>query len=120
MGYRVGGLAKEYRQRVRGFVFGCALDPGMGLSPETRYGFERVCGSILNAGMCDSFGTVQLSGKPGEKRKHCKVSWKRLEARRWESVTVVSFVSPGALGTEGETHMDMMSLMLIYTPVFAS
>jgi len=38
--------------------------------------------SIVKAGMRDSFGTVQPSGKPGEKRKHCKVSVKGLEARR--------------------------------------
>jgi len=42
--------------------------------------------SIANAGMRDSFGIVQLSGKPGEKRKHCKISRTELEARRWESV----------------------------------
>ena len=46
--------------------------------------------SIANAGMRDSFGIVQLSGKPGEKpgekRKHCKAWVKELEARRWESV----------------------------------
>jgi len=42
--------------------------------------------SIANAGMRDSFGIVQLSGKPGGKRKHCKASVKKLEARRWETV----------------------------------
>jgi len=54
----------------------------MGLSPETRFGFG-VCldvrESIANAGMRDSFGIMQLSGKPGEK---WKVSRKELEARR--------------------------------------
>jgi len=30
------------------------------------------------------------------------------------------FVSRGVFISEGETHIDMMSLMLIYTPVFAS
>ena len=40
--------------------------------------------SIANAGMRDSFGIVQLSGKPGEKQKHCKASVRGLEARRWE------------------------------------
>ena len=38
--------------------------------------------SIANAGMRGSFGIAQLSGKPGEKRKHCKASVKELEARR--------------------------------------
>jgi len=33
-----------------------------------------------------SFGIVQLSGKPGEKWKYCKVSRKEPEARGWESV----------------------------------
>ena len=45
--------------------------------------------SISHAEMRDSFGIVQLSGKPGEdtgeKRKHCKASVRELEARRWES-----------------------------------
>jgi len=71
----------------------------MDLSSETRFGFGytvRVCAfgwcvreSIANAGMRDSFGIAQLSGKPGEKpgekRKHCKASVRDLEARRWES-----------------------------------
>ena len=35
--------------------------------------------SIANAGMRDSFRIVQLSGKPREKWKHCKVSVKELE-----------------------------------------
>jgi len=42
--------------------------------------------SIANAGMRDSFGILQLSGKPEEKRKYCKISRKELEARSWESV----------------------------------
>jgi len=42
--------------------------------------------SITNAGMGDSFGMVQISGKPGENRKYCKISRKELEVRRWESV----------------------------------
>ena len=37
--------------------------------------------SIANAGIGDSFGIVQLSGKPGEKRKYYKISRKELEAR---------------------------------------
>jgi len=52
--------------------------------------------SIANAGMHDSFGIVQLSGKPGEKRKYRKVSRKELEAPRRESVCF-PFVSPGVL-----------------------
>ena len=40
--------------------------------------------SIANAGMLDSFGIVQLLGKPGEKGKHCRASVKELKARRWE------------------------------------
>ena len=64
----------------------------MGLSLETRFGFwyaVRVFGlyvreSIANAGMRNSFGSA-TSGK-AEKRKYCKVSWKELEAWRWESV----------------------------------
>jgi len=79
----------------------------------------RVWESIANAGMRDSFGIVQLSGKPGEKRKHCKVSVKNLEAGGSSGV-FVAFVSPGVLAAEGETHMDMMSLMLMYTLVSAS
>jgi len=35
--------------------------------------------NIVNAGMRDSFGIVQLSGKLGEKRKHHKASVKELE-----------------------------------------
>jgi len=42
--------------------------------------------SIANVGMRDSFGMVLLSGKPGEKQKHWKVSRKELDARRRESV----------------------------------
>jgi len=63
---------------------------GMGLCLVTRFGFGYtvwlwafglyVRGSIANAGMRDSFGIIQLSGKPGEKRKHCKTSVRGLEA----------------------------------------
>ena len=52
---------------------------GMGLSSETRFGFGYtvrlwtfglyVRESVADAGMRDSFGTVQLSGKPGGKWK---------------------------------------------------
>ena len=38
--------------------------------------------SIANAGMCDSFRIVQLSGKLGGEWKYCKVSRKELEVRR--------------------------------------
>jgi len=62
-------------------------------------------GSIANAGMPDSFGIVQLSGKPGEKRKYCKVSRKEPEVRRRESVCF-PVVSLGVLMGEGETHME--------------
>jgi len=52
----------------------------------------RACGSasgvfaesIVKAGTRDSFGILQLSGRLGEKRKHCKVSVKRLDARMQE------------------------------------
>jgi len=67
----------------------------MGLSSETRFGFGYavrvwafglyVRESIANTGMRDSFGIAQLSGNPGEKRRHCKASVRELEARRWES-----------------------------------
>jgi len=59
----------EYAMRIR------AYDIGFGRGLYVRE-------SIANAGMPDSFGIVQLSGKPGEKRKHCKASVKELEARR--------------------------------------
>jgi len=87
----------------------------MGLSSEARFGFGytvrlwafglHVRESIVNAGMRDSFGIVQLSEKPGEKRKYCKISRKELEARRWESVCF-PFSWPGVLTGEGETYME--------------
>jgi len=114
----------------------CAEDLGTGLSPETRFGFPyglasgirfglgctvrlwafclNVRESIVSAGMHDNFAIVQLSGKSGEERKHCKVNVKELEARGC-SRGFVSFVSPGVLIAEGETHIDMMSLMFIYS-----
>jgi len=61
--------------------------------------------STAKAGMRDSFGIMQLSGKPGEKWKYCKVSRKELAARRRESVCF-PLVSPGVLTGEGETHME--------------
>jgi len=101
----------------------------MGLPPETpamASGMVRlqascldVRESIANAGMCDSFGIVQLSGKPGEMRKHCEVSIIELEAGGCSGV-FVSFVTSGVLIAEGETYIDMTSLLLIYTPVLAS
>ena len=68
----------------------CAKDSGMGLSPDACFqvgfwytgwlwGFDLyIWESIVNAGMRDSFGIVQLSGKLGEKRKYCKISRKEL------------------------------------------
>ena len=63
----------------------CAEDPGIGLR---LWAFDLyVRESIANAGMRNSFGIVQLSGKPGERRKHCKTSVGGLEARRqWDSL----------------------------------
>jgi len=51
--------------RVYGSASGVCLDVGK---------------SIANSGIRDGFGIVQPSGKSGEKRKHCKVSVKELEA----------------------------------------
>jgi len=113
-------------------VFGCALRirawvclRRLALASGIRFGFRRsvwprTFGKALRMQECDNcFGIVQLSGKLGEKRKYCKVSVKELEAGGCSGV-FVSFISPGVLTVEGETHMDMMSLMLIYTPVSAS
>ena len=87
----------------------------MGLFSETRLGFGYtvrlwvfglyVRESIANAGMRDSFGIVQLSGKPGEKRKYCKPSVRELEAQGSE-IVCFSFCQPGVLTGEGETHME--------------
>ena len=81
----------------------------MGLSSETRFDFEYmvrpwefglyVRESVANAGMRDSFGIMQLSGKPGEKpgekRKHFKASMRELEAwRQWDGL--FSFCQPGS------------------------
>jgi len=64
----------------------------MDLTPETRPGFGNtlrllaLCTVHLekhcHARMRDSFGMVQLWGKPREKWKHCKVSLKGLGALR--------------------------------------
>jgi len=60
------------------------------LASGIQFGLGRACldvrEKIANTGMQDSFGIVQPSGKPGEKRKHCKVSWKGLEAQQRKSV----------------------------------
>jgi len=70
----------------------------MGLASAIRFGFGRfglcVRESISNAGMRDSLGIVQLSGKPGEKRKHCKIS-RRVEAG-WQWDSLFSFCQPGS------------------------
>ena len=60
----------------------CAEGPGIWLRLWAFGLYVRE--SIANAGMHHSFGIVQLSGEPGEKRKHCKASVRGLEARRWE------------------------------------
>jgi len=73
----------------------------MGLSSENRFGFRYavwlwpfglyVRESIANAGRRDSLGIVQLSGKPGEKRKYCKISRRDLEAgSQWDSLFFLS------------------------------
>ena len=84
----------------------------MGLSSETRFGFwyrirlRAFCldvrESIANAGMRNSFRIVQLSGKPGEKRKYYKVNRKELEAWRREGVCF----SQGVMMKDGDTHME--------------
>ena len=61
--------------------------------------------SIANAGMRDGFGIVQLAGKPGEKRKYCKVSRKELEAQRREGV-YFPFVHLGVMMKEEDIHME--------------
>jgi len=61
----------------------CDAHPGDLLILSTHNTFGEI---IANAGMCNSFGIVQLSEKQGEERKHCKASVKEPEARGWESV----------------------------------
>ena len=68
--------------------------------------------------MRGSVEIVQLSRKPGEKRKQRKVCLNELEAGGSRGV-FVSFVSSRTLTREGETPIDMMSLLSIHTPVFA-
>jgi len=68
----------------------------------------NVSESIANAGMRNGFGIMQLLGKPGEKRKHCKVSVKGLGARRQESVCF-PLVSQGIPTVQRKTHMEQHS-----------
>jgi len=62
--------------------------------------------SVSDAGMRDSFGIVQLSGKPGEKpgekRKRGKASVRELEAGGSGRVCF-PLVSPGVMMGEGKT-----------------
>jgi len=60
--------------------------------------------SIVNAAMRDSFGIVQLLGKPREKRKHCEVRRKELKAWRRKSVCF-PLVSLGAVTAERDNVM---------------
>ena len=116
----------RYALRIRAWVFGFgdlnrlrAYSSALGVCLDVR---QR----IVNGGTRDSFGIIQLSGKPGEKRKYCKVSRKQLESRRRE-YGYFPLVSPGVLMGEWETHveyhgtswMDRMSSCMIYTPVIA-
>jgi len=83
------GLLSGMRSVSRhGFVSGDSLWlRALALALGTRFGFGHtvrlwasyldVQESIANAGMRYSCGIVQLSGKPGEKQKHCKVSVKK-------------------------------------------
>ena len=73
-----------------------------------RFGFGRVFGHSGKHCECrlgGSLGIIQLSGKPGEKRKYSKVSRKELEDRRRESVCF-PLVSGGVLTGEGEAHVE--------------
>jgi len=70
------------RHRAYVGVRKCVEDSGMGLPWVTRFGFGYtvwlcafglyVLERIADAGIHDSFGIVQLSGKSGEKLKYCK------------------------------------------------
>ena len=79
----------------------CAEDPG--IWPRLWAIGLYVRESIANAGMRDSFGIVQFSGKPGEKpgeqRKHCEAS-----VRGGKSVCF-PFSQLGVLTREGDTRM---------------
>jgi len=77
---------------------------GFGYTIRLRAFCLDVWESIANAGIRDSFGIEQLSGKLGEKRKHCKVSVKTLEVGGCRSGVFVSFVSPGVVTAEGDSH----------------
>jgi len=94
---------------------GLSLASDMQYSSASRVGLD-VRESIANTGMRYNFGILQLSGKPGGKRKYCNVSRKELVARGCESGRF-PVVSPGVLTAEGETHMDRMSSCIIYTLV---
>jgi len=64
--------------------------------------------SISHAEMRDSFGIVQLSGKPGEKPKHSKPSVRELGARRqWDNL--FSFCQLGS--HDGGRGLTMSSTM---------
>jgi len=77
----------SFRERACLWLRICAEDPGIWLRLWALGLYVRE--TIANAGMRDSFGIVQLSGKsgerPGEKWKHCKASMGELEARWRES-----------------------------------
>jgi len=68
--------------------------------------------SIANAGTRDSFGIVQFSGKPSEKRKSWKASMKELESRRQKSVFLLFSYQPGSYDEEkGDSHGVAWCLM---------
>jgi len=106
----------------------------MGLSEETRFSFAYglACFGLRVYDSASAFAwtfgkalpmqecaiVFEIVPPSRKKRQHCKVSVKELEAGVNHGV-FVSFVSSRALTREGETHMDMMSLLSIYTPVFA-
>jgi len=79
--------------------------------------------SIYNAGMDESFGTLQPAGMPGEKRERCRASVKELEARG-QLESLFSFVNSGSRKGEGITWNSMhesvahgVSLWLVCAPV---
>jgi len=82
----VFGFRYALRNRTYGSGFGHRFAIGYALRIRTWVCLRRlglasgVCLDvrefIANAGMRNSFGIVQLSGKMGEKQKLCKVSWK--------------------------------------------
>jgi len=96
----------------------------MGLSPETRFGFRytvRLQACLWKALRMQESAIVWGSSsfwKVGGKAEALQGQCQELEAGDRSGV-FVSFVSPGVLTAEGETHMDMTSLM-IYNTVSAS